>query len=346
MVPPVTLQQIADKAGVSRMTVSRALRNSPKVTKATAARIQALAISLGYKPDPLIQRLTSHLAQIHRRSDGQVIAWINPWNESVPWRGQMPFYSMYLGAAARAQKLGFRLEEFRLRQPGMTGKKLSRILYQRGIECLILAPIPKGGGHLTMDWDKFSAVAIGYSMIFPRMHRVGSHHQHAAREAIRQLYRRGYRRIGLLLTRDVNARHNNSWLEAMAYYHFRSPKKNRVKPLIQAEFSIKGIPRWLKEERPDSILTHDRRIREILTRAGYRNPEDIGLVFSDLDCAESTMAGIDQRYDLIGETATDMVIGQHHRNEKGVPPFPHTVMIEGHWVDGNIPRRRGSENPA
>jgi len=340
MASPVTLQQIADKAGVSRMTVSRALRNAPEVAASTRRRIQALADALGYSPDPLIQRLTSHLAHAHRRNEGQVIAWINSYKERRPRKGQIPFVSIYRGAAARAQKLGFQLEEFWLGEPGMTGRKLSRILYQRGIECLILPPVETGVGHLTMDWDKFSPVAVGYSMVVPRLHRVGSHHLHGTREAIRQLYRRGYRRIGLCISKDANLRLDHACLEAMTYYQFRTPKKYWVKTLVQEKFSDEVTLRWLKKEQPDSIISHYEWLPETLARGGYRVPEDVAVAFLNLDYSKPGVTGIDQRYAIIGETASDLVIGQHYRNEKGIPATPHTVMIEGRWVDGSTVLRK------
>ena len=341
---PVTMQQIADKAGFSRMTVSRALRNAPEIFPATCQQIQAVAAALGYWPDPLIQRLTSHLARGRRRNEGQTIAWINSYKDPRPWEGQIPFLSMYQGAAARAKALGFKLEEFWLGEPGMTGKKLSRILYQRGIECLILAPIPKGGGHLTMDWEKFSSVTIGYAMIYPRLHRVGSHHLHGAREAIRQLYRRGYRRIGMCMTDEANIRLDHVWLQAMAYHQFRIPRKNWVKPFTHVEFSDKKFLRWLKAERPEGILSQHPWLPEVLTRAGYRVPEDVAVAFFSQHQAEAGAAGINQRSDIIGETACDLVIGQHYRNEKGIPSVAHTVMIEGCWVDGGTVAKRRSKS--
>jgi LacI family transcriptional regulator len=264
-----------------------------------------------------------------------VIAWINSFPERKPWGGQIPFISMYQGAANRAQQLGYKLEEFWLREPGMTGRKLSRILYQRGIECLILAPIPRAGGHLTMDWEKFSTVTICEAMAFPRLHRVTCHHLHAAREAIRQLYRQGYRRIGLCLSVDSNLRNDHSPLESLAYHQLRISQKQWVKPLVQTGFSEKALFRWLKNERPDVILSHYTWLQEILTKAGYRVPEDIALALSDLENAKPNTAGINQRYATIGETASDLVVGQHYRNEKGVPALPHTIMIDGYWVDGS-----------
>ena len=47
----VTLQQIADKAGVSRGTVDRALNNRGRINPEVKARIEQIAEELGYQPN-------------------------------------------------------------------------------------------------------------------------------------------------------------------------------------------------------------------------------------------------------------------------------------------------------
>ncbi len=311
------MQDIADAAGVTRMTVSLALRRSAKISAPTRRRIQRISASLGYRVDPLIQRLTTYLGNVHRRQEGQVIAWINDWEERAAWRGYRAYAAMYDGAAARARERGYQLEEFWLREPGMTPAKLSRIVYQRGIECVIVGPLSRGGSEIKMDWAKFSAVAIGYSMRSPEINRVVNHQLHSAREAIRQLYARGYRRIGLSI-----------------------PARDRVKPLVHAQTDAKVVLRWLEKERPDSILIQGAWLRETLTKAGYKVPRDLGIALLDwLDDAPN-MAGINQRHEEAGSSAVDTVIAQVYSNERGIPAVPRTVMVEGCWVDGDSIRRK------
>src|SRR4051794_30241649 len=57
----VGLRQIAEAAGVCLMTVSLALRDSPKISASTRERIHGLARALGYRPDPELSRLMKHL---------------------------------------------------------------------------------------------------------------------------------------------------------------------------------------------------------------------------------------------------------------------------------------------
>ncbi len=54
---PVSIQDIAGKAGVSHATVSRALRNSPLISADVREKIQRLARDMGYTPNAIAQSL-------------------------------------------------------------------------------------------------------------------------------------------------------------------------------------------------------------------------------------------------------------------------------------------------
>ena len=54
-----TMQDIARRAGVSVITVSRALNDKPDISKATKARILAVARELNYVPNALARALVS-----------------------------------------------------------------------------------------------------------------------------------------------------------------------------------------------------------------------------------------------------------------------------------------------
>ncbi|MDQ8207924.1 LacI family DNA-binding transcriptional regulator [Coraliomargarita sp. SDUM461003] len=111
----VSLKQIAEKAGVSRMTVSCALRNSPRVKAETAARIQAIADELGYAPDP---RFAEHMARVRETKQKALlpIAWINANAKQKAFREYEWLQPYFEGAQERCEELGYRLEEFWLRE--------------------------------------------------------------------------------------------------------------------------------------------------------------------------------------------------------------------------------------
>jgi DNA-binding LacI/PurR family transcriptional regulator len=60
----VRLKDIAERAGVSIMTVSKALRDAPDVSAATKARIGLLAQQMGYVPDSIAQGLRSRTTKL------------------------------------------------------------------------------------------------------------------------------------------------------------------------------------------------------------------------------------------------------------------------------------------
>jgi LacI family transcriptional regulator len=60
----VRLKDIAQRAGVAVMTVSKALRDAPDVSTATKARIKALAQQMGYVPNSFAQGLRSRTSRM------------------------------------------------------------------------------------------------------------------------------------------------------------------------------------------------------------------------------------------------------------------------------------------
>lgn len=62
--PMVRLKEVAAAAGVSLMTVSRALRDHPQVAAPTRERVRALAVSMGYVPDATARGLRSRQTRL------------------------------------------------------------------------------------------------------------------------------------------------------------------------------------------------------------------------------------------------------------------------------------------
>ncbi len=89
----VRLKDIALRAGVSIMTVSKALRDEPDISQATKARLRALAAEMGYTPDSMAQGLRSR----HSKLFGLVISAVtNP-----------VFARVMMAIEERAHELGY-----------------------------------------------------------------------------------------------------------------------------------------------------------------------------------------------------------------------------------------------
>ena len=51
------------------------------------------------------------------------------------------------------------------------------------------------------------------------------------------------------------------------------------------------------------------------------------------------IAGIYQNSPTIGRVAVDFLVGMVQRNERGIPSLPHTILVDGTWVDGDTVRK-------
>src|SRR5579862_9691847 len=60
----VRLKDIAERAGVSVMTVSKALRDEPDVSESTKTRLKLMAQEMGYLPDSIAQGLRNRKTKL------------------------------------------------------------------------------------------------------------------------------------------------------------------------------------------------------------------------------------------------------------------------------------------
>src|SRR5215207_2170180 len=128
----MTLKQIADRARVSRATVSYALRNHPKIPRETREHIQEVARSLGYRPNPRVAGLMAHIRRGRARPFGERIAyvWVHTTRGEARRNGFLQ--AVLKGARDRAEQAGYALEEFWTSDPGMTDLRVQKIIRARG----------------------------------------------------------------------------------------------------------------------------------------------------------------------------------------------------------------------
>jgi LacI family transcriptional regulator len=123
----VRLKDIAKIAGVSVMTVSKALRDAPDVSGATSAKIKKLALDMGYVPDSSAQGLRTKTTKLF----GLVIpATTNPI-----------YARMVYAIEERAHELGYDvLLAQTLNQPAREDLCLRRLLSRR-VDGLFITPV-------------------------------------------------------------------------------------------------------------------------------------------------------------------------------------------------------------
>src|SRR5690242_5796910 len=129
----ITLKDVARKSDVSVMTVSRALHNHPSLSPEKRARILKTAEALGYRPNPMVTALMRSRGAGRVVPRNWVLGFITGFATRDGWRISPLNREFYEGAAASAERQGYHLEEFWIREPRMRPERLSQILHTRNI---------------------------------------------------------------------------------------------------------------------------------------------------------------------------------------------------------------------
>ena len=85
--PRPSLRVVAKAAGVSAMTVSRVLRDHPKVSAKMRAQVLKIAQELGYRPDPNVAKLMHHLRLRRKPAFQASICAVTTVPADAPFRG-------------------------------------------------------------------------------------------------------------------------------------------------------------------------------------------------------------------------------------------------------------------
>ncbi|WP_442890210.1 LacI family DNA-binding transcriptional regulator [Congregicoccus parvus] len=340
--PQVTLADVARAAGVHKATAARALNRDPRITPATRRRVEEAAAQLGYKVNHLLSAwMSTRRTRVAVAS--AVIAYVTGHPTRYGWRppaSDLPDF--FPGALARAEQAGFKLEDFWLRERGMTPERFTGILRTRGIQGVLIGRMP--GSETTLleyDWSGFSVAALGVSVAAPIFHRVRENHFHTASLAASQCHQRGVRRIGLAFDRaDDVGRMNDMWVGGFLSEQVKWPRGSyRVPPLLSHTPDPTHFRAWFRKHRPDVLIVSQAEpVRTWLAEERVAIPDDVGLV--DLRCYDPRAGTTGVHYDFsqTGAVGVEMLIGLLHRQERGVPGRPQEVLLEGKWIEGETLR--------
>lgn len=325
------MRDVAREARVVVSTVSKALRSDPSISPEQCRRIQEIAHRIGYRPDPEVSKLMAHLHHYRRRTDPHSIAWIDFWESEPVGHVAYDIAAALAGAQKRARELGYEIEVHKPALDKITPERLSRILTARSQWGIIVPPVPEWAMHLEWDLSPFAAVTIGTSLREPVMHRIAPSHFHGATLAFERMRQKGYGRIGLAMSSSMNERVEGKWLGGFVAACQHVPEKERIPPLIFEERDREAVTRWIRETKPDALLIAEEFIAESVRKVPKRQAPALAWLapFS----GRKGDPAIDFKAERLGSVALDMVVGQIHRNERGLPAIPHTVLLESAWTE-------------
>lgn len=331
-----TIRSLAAQLGLSRATVSEALRGVPRVNPGTAARVRAAADAAGYKSNPLAAALMSQM----RRSNGAtfrgVLAMVDVQHDGRPkYATQFPEKIRH-AASQRARELGFEAERLVVSVGGVSVKRLDGILKARGIHGVVLLPCWDEPDYRELDWPRYAGVYADYAISHPQLNTVCPDHHRNMVEVLDRVRAAGFARPGLVLSKHLDERLHHRWEGAFLVGQQPSTGSVPVPTLRSTEtVVVEGEFRsWFRRHQPDVVISHWTRVISWMQAEGARVPETHGFVCLNQLMAEAPCAGIDLQPGVIGRRSAEAVIANIQQNDFGVPDSPAVLCVAGKWVEG------------
>jgi DNA-binding LacI/PurR family transcriptional regulator len=339
-----TMDDVARESGVAVSTVSRALRDDRRIGAVTRERIKSVALRLGYRPNPMVAALMSHVRAAHPPAASCNLAWLDFADDPERWRRLPVQRAFYTGANARAIRASYVLERMPTRTPGMTPARLAQILMSRGVRGVLLPYFEGSGGLSTsipLPLGQFTTVIVGTQFQQPALHFATNDQYASSRLAVLELWKLGYRRIGYVgepfAETVVNNRFCAGYLATVQLELGVAP----LPPLLSTKPD--QIRAWLRARKPDVVVTTDPDLLKTVRGLGWRVPDQLGVAHLHVDADDPVISGICQNSEAVGAAAVDLLIGQLSSNEHGVPAHAKGVLVPGFWKPGQTVRGAGAE---
>lgn len=331
----VTMEDVARKAGVNIATVSRALRNLPRVAPSTRRKVERAAKALGYRPNPFVQAFAAHMRGCRPLPDHTPLAMFSAGN-----RPDATGFQRYVkGIETKAAEHGFRIDFFGKEQVGGSLDRLRQIVMARNTRALLILPVPHGMDCTALTQFPLAMATIDYTLKSPGIHRAAPAYFHNMELALQGLTERGARRIAFCTSPTETAHIGPHWLGAFCGWGKRHTPSGVLAPYF-ARLDGNTAPArqhflaWIKRNQPDAIVANNCCFLDWMQEAGIPVPGQIKFVHLGDYSKTPDLTRVSQNQTAIGAAAFDLILGQLHRNEYGVPKHMKTVLVYGEWVDG------------
>jgi len=313
----ISMQDIADACGVSRNTVSRALRNADGLSKATVKRVRKTAEEMGYTPDPELAKLMTRLRERDKREIRAEVAYVY-FND--PEGDRPPHWSYVKPAADLLERKGYRLTPYFMHEErGMAAEKLSAILHARGVEGILLGAMRPGLRRVELPWDSFCGVALGRVLDWPVVPQVDADSYQAVRQCFQYLKNSGCKRIGAIINSGYDVQIRFSLRAGFLQESSRITSGASI-PILDfdvptwRERTLEEIKVWMAEHKLDGVIGFESELMKLVNDG--MDPKRVASVHRPLQ-SKLNIPGSRPNLTALGEALAEQLIYAMQHGLKG-----------------------------
>lgn len=276
------MRTLAERLGVTKTTISLALRGHTSISQATRDRVSKLARELNYRPDPAIAAIAAQRWGCGSLERHRVVAFLCHRSPSLKVN-QIEYHP---GVKERAEELGYKIEVFFI-DDYPNAESLTRVLYTRGTRGIIVAPIqnPDSKRAMNLEWDKFTAVCCGVGRVRPNLHTVSSDTFETTRRVWELVAKAGHKRIGAAL-HCHNPIADDDWQRigaSTAAIRFLNLSESVNIPIHTEDINDDALlMKWYERHRPEVVIGFNQSISRAFSHnkqlPPFRELKSLGIV--------------------------------------------------------------------
>ncbi len=320
------LSDLATRLGIHKSTVSRALKNDPKISQETIKKVHALAKKMNYQRDPALAALSE--IRWRKSKDRALMNWAFLITRQAAQFKVNQLFKEHIFLFAK--KAGYTVTEIVL-QPETTTQELCRIFKARSIRGLIIKQIYRKDAVPLLDFEAIQAsvqstVYCGNFFFNPKAHRVVENIFAATITTLSKVREKGFKNIALLYSTDFKTSPEIIRQRAAAHIFSADHPDLRI--------SLLEIP-------PNHSWTGPRDVEVLVASQGVKI-DHLPSPFCNLPFAVlrvspdvKKFSGIIMPYKEMALTSVELLDFHLKKQFLDTEYHPHTMLIESEWQDGS-----------
>ena len=325
----VTIRDVAQRVGVSPMTVSRVINDSALVSPETRLRVEEAISELGYVPSRLARGLSA------KRTGTLAVIVPDVAN---------PFFTLIVrGAEDVARRAGYRVILCDTRADLGVEREVVEEMIAHRVEGILIAPVSDRSREHLRRLARFAVpfVLVDRTVADIRADAVLGDSAEGAQRLVEHLLSLGHRRIGLIVETDEvsTARDRRRGYEAaLAGAGVPVDPALIVEATVDPAGGFEGMRRLLElDERPTAVFTVNNLVAlgaiEAVRAAELEVPDDVALVcFDDIEYASRLypfLTVMEQPAETFGTLGTQLLV---ERIEGRAPDRTRVVVLPAEFV--------------